>query len=149
MTREGPMTRIAAYGLVLDDGGRLLLCRLSADELYPGWWTLPGGGIDFGEDPRDAALRELTEETGLTGEIVSLAGVESFSRSEFSDPDGPLSFQAIQIIYRIRPTGGRLRDEVDGSTDRAAWFTRAELDPLPLVGLAEIGVGLVFDSAER
>jgi 8-oxo-dGTP pyrophosphatase MutT (NUDIX family) len=63
MMRDAQVTRIAGYGIVLGDAGRLLLCRLSADELYPGWWTLPGGGIDFGEDPCDAALRELTEET--------------------------------------------------------------------------------------
>jgi 8-oxo-dGTP diphosphatase len=75
--------------------------------------------------------------------------VESFSRSEVSDPGGPLSFQAIQIIYRVGLTGGRLRDEVDGSTDRAALFDRAELDALPLVDLAEIGVALAFDTAER
>ena len=139
------ITRVAAYAVVLDDDGRLLLCRLSADELYPGWWTLPGGGIDFGEDPRQAALRELTEETGLTGEVVSLAEVESFARPDFADPDGPLRFQAIQVIYRVRLTGGALRDETDGSTDRAAWFTRIELDALPLVGLAEVGLRLAFD----
>ncbi len=146
MPRSRQVTRIAAYVVVLGDDGRLLLCRLSADELYPGWWTLPGGGIDFGEDPRQAALRELTEETGLTAEIVSLAGIESFARPDLADADGPLRFQAIQIIYRVRLTGGRLRDEIDGSTDRAAWFTRAELDGLPLVGLAEVGARLAFNA---
>lgn len=145
MPRSPEVTRVAAYAVVLDRDARLLLCRLSADELYPGWWTLPGGGIDFGEDPRQAALRELTEETGLTGEIESLAGVESFARPDLADQGGPLRFQAIQIIYRVRLTGGHLRDETNGSTDRAAWFTRAELDTLPLVGLAEVGAGFAFD----
>ena len=134
---EGPrqVTRIAAYALCLDDAGRILLTRLSPGEIKPGQWTLPGGGIDFGEAPADAVLRELTEETGLTGEVVSLAGVESWVRGD--------DFQAIQIIYRVGVTGGTLRDEVDGSTDAAGWFARAELTELPAVELVETGLRIL------
>jgi phosphohistidine phosphatase SixA/ADP-ribose pyrophosphatase YjhB (NUDIX family) len=138
------LVRVAAYGIVLDEADRLLLCRLSEGEVKPGWWTLPGGGLDFGEDPRDAVLRELTEETGLTGEVISLAGVESYARAGATDRAGPLRFQAIQIIYRIRLTGGTLRDEADGSTDRVAWFSRAELAGIPMVGLAKVAARLAF-----
>ena len=87
----------------------------------------PGGGIDFGEAPAEAVLRELTEETGLTGEVESLAGVESWVRRGSSPGGIADDFQAIQIIYRVRVTGGTLTNEVDGSTDAAAWFTREEL----------------------
>lgn len=141
--RGGQVTRIAAYALCQDPAGRVLLARLSAEEINRGQWTLPGGGIDFGEAPVEAALRELTEETGLTGEIQSLAGVGSWVRR------GPVpggtgdDFQAIQIIYRVAVTGGALRDETDGSTDAAAWFTRAELAALPVVPLVEVGLGLL------
>ena len=48
-----------------DDEGRILLARLSAIEVDVGAWTLPGGGVDFGEHPDAAAIRELEEETGL------------------------------------------------------------------------------------
>lgn len=41
--------------------GRVLLCRRSAD----GWWAMPGGHIEDGEDPAAAAIRELDEETGI------------------------------------------------------------------------------------
>lgn len=142
-TRAGQVTRIAAYALCEDEAGRVLLARLSVEEINRGQWTLPGGGIDFGEAPLDAALRELTEETGLTGEIQSLAGVGSWVRR------GPVpggtgdDFQAIQILYRMRVTGGTLRDETDGSTDAAAWFTRAELAALPVVPLVEAGLRLL------
>jgi ADP-ribose pyrophosphatase YjhB (NUDIX family) len=134
------VTRVAAYALCLDDVDRILLARLTYPEIKTGHWTLPGGGIDFGEAPADAVLRELTEETGLTGTIQSLAGVESWVRR------GPVpggvgdDFQAIQILYRVVITGGTLRDEVDGSTDAAAWFTRGEVVALPIVELVEAGL---------
>jgi 8-oxo-dGTP diphosphatase len=139
---EGPrqITRIAAYALCQDPAGRILLTRLSPGEVKPGQWTLPGGGIDFGEAPAAAVLRELTEETGLIGEVLSLAEVESWVRRGAAAAYPADDFQAIQIIYRVRVTGGTLRDEVDGSTDAAAWFTRDEVRELPIVGLVEAGL---------
>ena len=137
------VTRVAAYALCVDEADRILLARLTHPELKAGWWTLPGGGIDFGEMPTEAVLRELTEETGLTGEVESLAGVESWVRR------GPVpggvgeDFQAFQIIYRVRVTGGSLADELDGSTDAAAWFTRAELAEIQVVELVEAGLRLL------
>jgi deoxyinosine 3'endonuclease (endonuclease V)/8-oxo-dGTP pyrophosphatase MutT (NUDIX family) len=53
--------------VVLDSSGRLLLFH-TRDPYYPElgtWWELPGGGIDHGETYREAAVRELREETGI------------------------------------------------------------------------------------
>ncbi len=137
------LTRVAAYAICLEDD-RLLLCRLAPGELAVGQWTLPGGGLDFGEAPADAVLRELGEETGLTGEIIGVVDVLSWSR--FAPEPGGFdgAFQAIQIVYRVRVTGGELRDEPDGSTDAARWFSRGELKALPLADLAREGVRLAF-----
>jgi ADP-ribose pyrophosphatase YjhB (NUDIX family) len=142
------VTRVAAYALCVDDG-RILLCRIA-----PGYWsgvgewTLPGGGLDFGEAPRDGALRELAEETGLTGEIVEIADVLSWSGRWRHPRDGAdEAYHKVQVIYRARIVGGELRPEVDGSTDRAAWFTHDETRMLPLVDLAQAAVRMVFDEA--
>jgi ADP-ribose pyrophosphatase YjhB (NUDIX family) len=142
------VTRIGAYALCVEEG-RILLSRIA-----PGYWsgvgewTLPGGGLDFGEAPRDGALRELEEETGLTGEILDVADVLSWADRWRHPRDGAdEAFHGLQIIYRVRITGGELRPEVGGSTDLAAWFGRAEAEALPLVELARIAVRMAFDLA--
>jgi 8-oxo-dGTP diphosphatase len=126
---------------------RILLCRIAPGHWSGvGEWTLPGGGLDFGETPRDGALRELTEETGLLGEIVELAEVLSWTgRWQHPRDEVDEAYHGIQIVYRARIVGGALHDEVDGSTDLAAWFSRRDAAALPLVELAQHGLRLAFD----
>jgi 8-oxo-dGTP diphosphatase len=136
-------TRIGGYSLCLDDVGRILLARLSVLEVDVGAWTMPGGGIEFGEHPDAAAVRELEEESGLIGEIDGVAGIFShvYRQSGFAR-GGDLHF--LGVVYRMRIVGGELRDEVDGTTDTCAWISPAELDGLRLVELANFGVKLAF-----
>lgn len=155
MSTEAPdrhVTRVAAYALCVE-GGRLLLCRIAPGPWSAvGSWTLPGGGVEFGEAPSLAAVRELEEESGLIGELDGLATVLSWSDSWRHPEDGAIeAFHAIQVVYRARVVGGELRDEPDGSTDRAAWFSPAELAELPLVPLAREGARVAFgiDLPER
>jgi ADP-ribose pyrophosphatase YjhB (NUDIX family) len=145
---ERSVTRIAAYALCVDDG-RILLCRIAPGYWTGvGYWTLPGGGLDFGEAPRDGALRELSEETGLVGEILELAEVLSWTgRWRHPRDDVDEAYHGIQVVFRVRIVGGTLRPEPDGSTDGAAWFTVKEAAALPLVDLAREGLRLAFGAA--
>lgn len=135
--------RVAAYNVCLDDEHRLLLCRLSAITEAPGAWTLPGGGIDFGEHPEVGAIRELREETGLIGRIEELLAVDSMHRPAGIGANRA-DYHSIRIFYRTTIEGGALTDELDESTDRAAWFTRSELATTPIVSTAELGARLAY-----
>src|SRR6185503_4415414 len=117
------------------------LARLSATEIDVGAWTLPGGGIHFGEHPDAAAVRELEEETGYVGEIEAIAGVFSHVYRQ-SRAAGGSDLHFLGILYHMRLVGGRLRDEVDGTTDTARWFGRDELGDVRLVEIAQFGIEL-------
>ena len=140
-------TRLGGYALCTDREDRILLTRLSAIEVDVGAWTLPGGGIEFGEHPDAAVIRELAEETGLVGEIVEVAGIFSHVYRRSRAAEG-LDLHFLGVLYRVRIVDGELRDEVDGTTDAARWFSRSELDGIRLVEIARFGVDLAFAGAD-
>jgi 8-oxo-dGTP diphosphatase len=138
MTDPLPVLRVGAYAVVERDGAVLLARWTGAD---PPRWTLPGGGLDHGEDPRDGAVREVEEETGYRVALRQLLTVESF-RTLVDRPDGPLDHQTICILYTAEVVGGDLRPEIDGSTDTAAWFPLADVPGLTRGVLVDLGLAV-------
>jgi 8-oxo-dGTP pyrophosphatase MutT (NUDIX family) len=131
--------RVAAYVLCRDDDGRILLTRfIHAGHPDSGKWTMPGGAMEWGEDPLETAERELDEETGLRADIGRVLGV--FSR--WYAPDEAVSGSAghvVGIVYEAANARGVLRTEFSNgagnTTDGAGWFTLEEARTLPAVGL--------------
>lgn len=134
-------SRIAAYGIIQNEG-KLLLCRLSEQvPEWQGYWTLPGGGVDFGEHPEAAMVREVMEETGVTVTANEIATVDSrFSSTDDED------FHAIRLIYCANYISGDLVFENNGTTDQCAWFSFTELNSLKLVELTRVGIELLTDN---
>ncbi|MCE9557387.1 MAG: NUDIX domain-containing protein [Armatimonadetes bacterium] len=131
-------TRLAAYGLLVEEG-RILLARLSNTEKEVGKWTLPGGGIDFGEHPLDAVVREFREESGLRVRVQEIVHVDS-ELLELPNSD----LHAVRVIYKVEKMEGELTVEVGGSTDLVQYFSKEEANRLVLVPLASLGVHLAF-----
>jgi ADP-ribose pyrophosphatase YjhB (NUDIX family) len=139
--------RVAAYAVIIrvassddpvrdrrtgDDGPveEILLCRLAPRVSRKELWTLPGGGLDHGEDPRDALLREIVEETGLSATLGDTAHVYSAHLPRASRDGGMTDFHALRIVYDAWvPTDAPEPRvvEVDGSTVDAAWHPLADV----------------------
>jgi 8-oxo-dGTP diphosphatase len=106
--------KVAAVAFVTQSE-RVLLARRARDPAR-GLWSVPGGFVEAEEDPREAARREMVEETGYTIRIDRLLDV-------FSGQNG-----VIVIAYAATITGGTERPGDD--VDKLAWFARDELPRL-------------------
>jgi ADP-ribose pyrophosphatase YjhB (NUDIX family) len=150
----GRVTRLAAYG-VIRRGDAVLLCRISPSYPAAGDWTLPGGGIEFGEAPDVAAVREVEEETGLVARITGAPRILSHSGvwPARGDRRAPVRYHHVRFVYPMEVIGGSERMEVNGSTDACGWFTPEQLRDLPIVGVASLALDLPIrpgeDEAER
>ena len=98
--------------VVLDARERLLLVKRSVAP-KKGFWCLPGGFMELGEMPEQSALRELKEETGLSGQIEMLLGVTSNPSNQY--------FTVLLVGYLVKNYSGKLIAGDDAS--EVAYFT--------------------------
>ena len=123
------LQRVAAYALILRDD-QILLTRLARRISAGEKWHLPGGGLDHGENPRDALVREVREETGLDAEVGDTAHVYSAHLPSMWRQGRRWNYQALRIVYDawVSPDAPAPRvEEVDGSTVAAAWHPVADV----------------------
>jgi 8-oxo-dGTP diphosphatase len=133
--------RLAAYAVCIEDRRVLLVrCVSPAGESS---WSLPGGRVEHGEDPFEAVIREVAEETGYDAVVDRLLGVDSrvIPAAERRLP-GALPHQNVGIFYRVRVTGGQLRPEPDGETADPVWTPIPEVAQLRRSSLVDIGLSL-------
>jgi 8-oxo-dGTP diphosphatase len=101
MTTQVKRFRVAVYGVLIEQGKVLL----ATTRIPSGTVTnFPGGGLELGEAPVDAVVREFREETGL---IVDVEQLLFTSEGFHQNPDYP-DEQLIHIFYKVRRSGGAL-----------------------------------------
>ena len=115
-------------------------------------WLPAGGHIEPDEDPIEAVVREVREETGIEAEVVSRAAVYGFATPPQLPPpmvilvediaEGP--HQHIDMIYALRP-----RSEGSSLSEEFVWVTAAALRANDPVALASCGVDVVVPDDVR
>ena len=136
--------RVAAYALIQRGADEVLLTRLAPQVRFKGW-TLPGGGVDHGEHPREALRREVLEESGLHAEPGRILDVYSHHYTG-PRPDGLVEdYHAIGLVFEaeLLPESYDVEPhvlDVGGSTDLARWTTLEEARTLALTGSARLAL---------
>lgn len=108
---------VVGVAVVLVDAGQVLLVRRATGK-YRGKWCIPCGYVEWNEDVRIAAVREVHEETGLDVRLLGVCDV----RSNFHDPER----QTVGVWFWGQCVGGEI--QVGDDVDAAAWYA---LDRLP------------------
>ncbi|SEC10737.1 NUDIX hydrolase [Streptomyces sp. TLI_105] len=131
--------RLAAYAVCIEDGWVLLARHVPpAGESN---WTLPGGRGEHGEDPFDAVIREVAEETGCTAVVDRLLGVDS-RVIPVAEAHAGVEHQNVGVFYRVRITGGQFRPEPNGEIVESVWTVISDVAGLRRSSLVDIGLSL-------
>jgi 8-oxo-dGTP diphosphatase len=133
---------IGASGVVVNAAGEVLLHRRSDN----GRWSLPGGAVDPDEQPADAVVREVFEETGVQVIPVRLIGVYSGAELFFTYADGN-QVAITSVAFLCQPVGGEPRINDDESLEVRYFAPDALPDSLLLNHVLRIQHALGDDQA--
>ena len=112
--------RFGVAARVEDERGRVLLVRMDPQNGWTRSWTLPGGGAERGERPRDAVRREIREEAGL--EVADLRLWKVFHETVRSPSGESVRWDFLE--FTARGVGGTLRPRATEEIAEARWFSR-------------------------
>jgi 8-oxo-dGTP diphosphatase len=90
-------SNVLAGAATVHNGLFLLLKRSKRESFLPDTWGIPAGQVRRREDPSDACLRELLEETGLQGTVVDLVGYSTFASTR-----NGIELSNLQLNFLVR-----------------------------------------------
>lgn len=130
--RTYPEMPLVGVGAVVQLNDRILLIR-RANDPGKGLWSIPGGLVEVGETLREAAKREVEEETGVAVEIDDLLDV---IENIVQDESGRVKFHYILVDFKAKPLSRIMSITPSSEALEAGWFTPEEIRNLPLTQTA-------------
>jgi ADP-ribose pyrophosphatase YjhB (NUDIX family) len=132
-------------------GDDVLLTRISERGYHSGSWTLPGGGLDHGESPREGLAREVREECGLACEVGDLLDVHDLHFGGVAPSGRFEDFHGVHLLFRatVAADAEPRVAEVDGTTDEVAWVPIAEVTDGTRPVLDVVRAALAADTPPR
>jgi 8-oxo-dGTP diphosphatase len=114
----------AVDAVILDEGEKILLIKRKFPP-FKDFYALPGGAIDKGENPEEALLREVKEETNLNIEIIRKIGI-------FDDPNRDPRGEVHSIAYLCKIVGKNQKAESGSDAKEAIFFPIKDIDNFEL-----------------
>jgi ADP-ribose pyrophosphatase YjhB (NUDIX family) len=118
--------------------GKILMVREAAD----GLWTVPGGWADVNDSPREAAEREVWEESGFRVKAVKLAAVYDRAKHPHMPP---LPFHVYKMFFVCEILSGEARPSRE--TPEVGFFALDALPPLSVSRVLEFQIRRLFEHA--
>ena len=137
--RRYPTRPIVGVGTVVMDSDMVLMIKRGKPPRQ-GSWSLPGGAQELGETIREAARREVREETGLEIGIFGLIDVVDSVRS---DADDKIEYHYTLIDLAGYSVGGTLM--AGGDAQDCRWFTRTEINAMDIWSETKRIISLAVD----
>ena len=129
--------------VVRDDRGRVLLVKIADANL----WLPPGGGIEPDESPKDAAIREMQEETGVLVEPVRIIGVYGGPEYRVVYPNGDV-VSYVTTVFECKVVSGEMAPDHEETLD-VRYFSEAELDSVQTLPWARIVLADAFNQSKK
>jgi mutator protein MutT len=121
--RKVLLRHAVADALVVNDQNEILLIKRSPTSVRPNKYAIPGGHLDRDETVIEGVLRELKEETGYDGEVVSLFCINDNWSEEYRSDDR----QNIAFIFAVKILSGK--DMINSEVSEITWFKEESLPP--------------------
>ncbi|MEX2237534.1 MAG: NUDIX domain-containing protein [Dehalococcoidia bacterium] len=141
-----PRYRPASRLIILDARDRILLVQLASDFMgEPPFWITPGGGLDPGESYEEAALRELWEETGISGvEVGPCVWIRRHAWPWFDEVIDSEEHFYIVRVDRVDAAPQKLEGNEAEVWGEMRWWSNDEIDAATDEVFAPIAMGALL-----